>query len=152
MCICAVIVTIVEMLISDTALEKNVRLALGAFMLCAVIVPLGGVVTDLKDGIGVETGEPYQAELTDDIELNRLGYIKGQIARLIEEKLGEKDIRPVKTEVFTDIDGDSSINIIRAELTLSHSDARRASYASRLIKEELGIDCKTIISRRDGGG
>ena len=151
MCICAVTVTIAEMLVSDTALEKNIRLFLGAFMLCAVIVPLGGVVSDLRDGTGIVTETAVPDEPGDEIEQNRLGYIRRQIAELINERLAQNGISPLKTEVLTDIDEDGSINIITAELTLDRRDARRAAFAGRLIKNELGIACRTIISQQDGG-
>ena len=135
-CICAVIVTISEMLISDTALEKNVRLALGAFMLCAVIIPLGGVVEGIRDGIDIDTEELSQADISGGTELCRLDYIKEQVMRLING-----------TEVLTDIDEDNCITMIRAEISLSHNDARRATLAVRLIKKELGISCKTLITQ-----
>ncbi len=146
-CICAVIVTISEMLISDTALEKNVRLALGAFMLCAVIIPLGGVVEGIRDGIDIDTEELSQADISGGTELCRLDYIKEQLMRLINGKLEENGIYPVKTEVLTDIDEDNCITMIRAEISLSHNDARRATLAVRLIKKELGISCKTLITQ-----
>ena len=47
-CISCGIVCIIEMLISDTVLEKTVRYVLGAFMLCAVIVPVGGFIRDIS--------------------------------------------------------------------------------------------------------
>lgn len=146
-CICAVIAAIVEMLVSDTALEKNVRLALGAFMLCAVIIPLGGAAEDIKGVFDIGSEEYSQNGFPEAADQSRLDYVKRQIMMLINERLEENGIRPVKTEVFTDIDDDNSITMITAEITLGHNDARRASLAGRLIKKELGISCKTIITQ-----
>lgn len=146
-CTCAVIVTIVEMLISDTALEKTIRITLGAFMLCAVIIPLGGVAAELKDSFQYEDEHIYESVIPENISDSRLSYVNGQIEELIRTKLADNDVAPVKIQVSTDIDEDNSISMITAEITLSHNDAGRASAVSRLIKNELGISCKTIITQ-----
>ena len=47
-CISSAVVCIVELFITDMALEKTVRYVLGALMLCSVIIPLGNVIGDFR--------------------------------------------------------------------------------------------------------
>ena len=83
-CISCGIVCIIEMLISDTVLEKTVRYVLGAFMLCAVIVPVGGFIKDISLDFG-DFGE-ISDEIPEDIENERIEYLKSEIKKLIVKK------------------------------------------------------------------
>ncbi len=142
--ICALTSCIVEMLISDTRLEKNVRRVLGMFMLCVVLIPLCGVINDISTELpAVEF--TLETDLPDKVSEMRIDYLKRCTADLIEKKLKEHDISPLKVSVNTDIDDDLSINMITAEVTLSGKDSHKAADAALLIKNELGISCKTLI-------
>lgn len=141
---CAVAVCIAELLISDTALEKTIRLVLGAFMLCAVLIPLGGAVNDFSpDNLSI--GQP-PSELPEELDSLRESYLKEQIASLIEKTLSSHDIKPSKISVTIDKDGNNAVTDISAEISLSGADSKKAPKAAGIIKDELGIECRTIIS------
>ena len=144
-CICSVTACIVEILVSDTRLEKNVRLVLGAFMLCAVIFPLGSLFSDmtLPDVSGDICSD---TSLSDNLSGQREEYINSALEELVIKKLSEKGITPKGIEVKTDIDDEMSISIITAEITLDKKDSKRAAEVSRFIKNETGIECRTIIA------
>ena len=144
-CICSVTACIVEILVSDTRLEKNIRLVLGAFMLCAVVLPLGSLVSDIT--APDISGEIYSdTSLPEMISGQREEYIGSVLEELIKKKLSDKGITPAEVEVKTDIDDSMSISIITSEITLSRKDSKRAAEVSRFIKNETGIECRTIIA------
>lgn len=132
------------MLVSDTRLEKNVRLVLGMFMLCVVLIPFGSVINDLSLELPSDKNI-QETKMSDDVSKMRIDYLKQCTAELIEQKLKENGIVPIKVNVNTDIDEDLSINMITAELTLPSKDSNKASHAAAVIKKDLGIDCKTLI-------
>lgn len=144
-CACAIAACIVEMLSSDTRLEKNVRFILGTVMLCAVILPLGNVIRGAAESVSVPD-HPENAALPEKLSQSREEYLKKAIKALISDTLSGKGIRPVDVCVSMDIDDTGCIKMITAELMISRRQADRASQAAAYIKEELGIACKTIIT------
>ena len=73
-CVSSAVVCIVEMFITDMALEKTVRYVLGAFMLCSVIVPLGSVIGDFSADIG-NVGK-ISGEIPQEIAQQRIEYLE----------------------------------------------------------------------------
>ena len=145
--VCAVISCIVEMLSSNTRLEKNVRMTLGLFMLCAVVIPLGGVVTELSADLEI-SDISLETNITDNMSTQRLSYLENSIKKLVIKRLDENGIVPINVEVTMDIGSDNSISIITAEITIDKKDAASTSEITSLLKEELGIESKTVISQR----
>jgi len=141
-CISSAVVCIVELFITDMALEKTVRYVLGALMLCSVIVPLGSIIGDFQADFGnvVE----YSGELPQEISEQRIEYFESEIKKLIENKLGEENIFPVNTEVNMDIDESNCISMIRAEIVLEKKDIYSAKRVKE-IAEELGIECRVSV-------
>jgi len=142
--ICAAVVSIVELLISDTALEKTVRFVLGVFMLTAIVLPAGEVIRDLTEEKPL--GQlPEMSEIPFEIETQRENYLRLQLSTLIDRTLQEKNIHAAKIEVGIRTDEDDSISDITAEISLHRTDAQKSSEVSRIIKNELGISCRTLI-------
>ncbi len=143
--ICAVVVCIVEMLLSDTALEKTVRLVLGLFLLSAVLLPIGNAVKDFGKEMEIPEYSEAVPDSTLSLEKQRKVCLERAAAELIDKKLKEKGIEPAKVEVHTDIDTEGCIECITAEVMLHRQDAHRSAAVSRQVREELGIECRTII-------
>ena len=143
--ICAAVVCIVEMLLSDTALEKTVRFVLGAFLLGAVLLPLGGVIQEGIQDIGW-TEYTQQPDVTQTLNQQRKSYLEQALAGMIVKGLREqKGISPAKVEVHTDIDEQNCISIITAEVMLTAAEAEQGAAVSRYVKQEWGIECRTVI-------
>ena len=144
--LCAVVVCIVEMLLSDTALEKTVRFVLGSFLLSAVILPLGGAV---RTGVQDIPWEQYQEEALPNSGLRmmkqRQAYVEQSVAALVDKTLLEHGISAAEITVQTDIDEDNCISMITAEVMLPSVEAPHSREVSRWVREELGIECRTVI-------
>ena len=142
---CALLAAVTELLISDSRLEGVVRLVLGLMMLCAVVLPLGGVAAALSEeslASGEISGQDIPLVLSDQ----RKEYVKNAVRKLIEERLSGRGIVPREIDVVMDMDDSGCISMIRAEIMLSEKDAARAGEIGTDIKKELGISCKTIIT------
>ena len=144
--VCAVVVCIVEMLLSDTALEKTVRFVLGSFLLSAVLLPLGSAVqTGIQDIRWEQSAEEALPDSTILLTEQRQAYLEQAVAALIDKTLQAHHISAAKIEVHTDIDEDNCISMVTAEVMLHHTEAHRSSSVSRWVQEELGIECRTVI-------
>ncbi len=142
---CAIAVCLVELLISDTALEKTVRTTLGVVMLCAVLLPLGGLLPELSSLVSLPEQAPKDSGLPETLSQQREDMLNRELSELMADTLKKEGITPVKIQVQTKVDENNCLSVTKAEVTLSGGDARRSAEISRLIKKELGIDCRTLI-------
>ena len=140
-CISSAVVCIVEMFISDMALEKTVRYVLGGIMLCTVILPLGSVIREFKADIG--SVEEVSGEIPDKIAEQRVEYLESEIKELVKRSLGEENIFPLAVEISMDIDEDNCINMIKADVVLESRD--KVTVTKKIISE-LGIECNISVS------
>ncbi len=143
-CICSVVVCIVEMLLSDTALEKTVRLVLGAFMLCAVMVPLGSMAVEM--GEWEETGE-LSTDIPESVAEQRREFLEQELAKLADKTLEEEQITAEAIRIRMDIDKDNCITMITAEVTVAPSQVRYMGKIRELLREKLGMECQV---KREG--
>lgn len=140
---CAVVVCIAEVLVTDTALEKQLRLLLGMILLCTVLLPLGDIIR--QTSCAWPEGNITAGEVSGWFDGQQEKEICASLKALVENTLEQKDIHPASCHVTMDISEDGRIELIRAEVVLQKSDARRSSDVSRLLKEELGMECRTLI-------
>ncbi len=141
--VCSVIACIVEILTSNSSLEKTVRFVLGVFMLCVITVPIMDTVTQIED-IDISTEYEYD-ENSNEMKEAQIKILKSRIKELVEKTLGENDIKPLVTLITIDIDDNSNIKSINASVTLQDADAQAAVNAEKLIRTELGIECNVSI-------
>lgn len=141
--ICAVICTIIEMLISDSKLEKTVRFVLGAFMLCAIILPIGEMISEFSD---IDINQTIETDTDERFNEQRQEILEKQIVSLVDSTLAEKNIYPQKTEVSMDIDEDLSISMVSVTVVLEKKDVEKANIVTDTIKTELGLECNTVFA------
>lgn len=134
-----------ELLTADSRLERLVHLIIGLMMLCAIVLPLGGVAAALREE-GLPSADVSVEDIPSLLSDQRREYVNNAVRKLIEERLSQHGISPREIKVDMDIDDSGCISMIRAEIMLSGNDAARAGEISSDIKKELGIDCRTIIT------
>ncbi len=142
-CLCSAVVCIVEMLLSDTAIEKTVRFVLGAMMLCAVIVPLGGIAADFS--ADMESMGVMPQEIPESVENQRVAFLKEKLEEMVKENLEEAGIFPVEIGIDMDIDEENSISMITAEVRLEKKQRSSAGKVREIVREKLGIEVQTVL-------
>lgn len=136
--ICSVIACIVEMLTSNSSMEKTVRFVLGLFMLCVIIAPLTSVVQGIG---GIDFDMKYEYECNDDMQETQIKLLQNEIGQLVEKTLAQSGIKPLVTEIKMDIDDSGNIDSVKADITIQQADAEKAAKAEEIILTELGIEC-----------
>lgn len=140
--ICIIICAIVEMLVSDSKLEKTVRFVLGAFMLCAVIFPIGNIFSGISD---INFDEQLTTDVEEKFNTQQTEMLKAEIVSLVNSTLAKKDIYSQKTEVNMDIDESSNISIITVTVLLEKKYIESKNNITDIIKSELGLDCVVVF-------
>ncbi|MBQ8133975.1 MAG: stage III sporulation protein AF [Clostridia bacterium] len=141
--ICAVIACLTEMLTSDSKLEKTVRMVLGGFMLCAVIVPLIEAVNTFKE-IEPETVPEYSSE--ENMKNAEINMLKKELMILLNTTLQKKGIEPLSLEISLDTDDSGNIGKISADIVLSSFDADKKLTTEETVQTELGMECNVQLS------
>ena len=141
--VCAVIVSIAGMLPKSRGTEKTVRTVLGAFMLCAVILPFGGELAFAGDTIREISIPPL--EENHDIENAGKRLTEKRIRGLIISRLAQRSIVPGDVRVRLSSDEGGSISSVSAEIFFSRTDRSKAETAAEYIRTALGIECKAVI-------
>lgn len=144
---CAVAASLTEILTNGTKAEKTVRLVLGAFMLCAAVIPAASAAAPSD----IEIPDITKLD-TDNREITELGekLLEERISELVQHTLEEKEILPqsVNTKAITDESG--QITGLKAEVILERSQTDKSSLASEIIRSELGLECEVKISQTGG--
>lgn len=141
---CAVMTGIADLLMSDTGMEKIVRFVLGGVLLCAVLLPLKDLVPELMSQtpvLDIRAAEEPGFNM-DELEKD---YLISELKELVLDTLKKSGITPEEVRVNMDIAEDRRINIITAEVVLNREDAKRSWEVSSLLKDSLGIECRTVI-------
>ena len=141
--ICAVIACIVEMMTADTKLEKTVRFVLGAFMLCAIIIPVGNIISDFS---GVNFDNQMTNNISDSFNEQKISMLKNEISTLVLTTLSKENIYPQKVEVNMDISEDNCISMVSVTVMLDKKDREKAVKISEIIRSELGLECNSVVA------
>lgn len=141
--ICAVIACVVEMMTADTKLEKTVRFVLGAFMLCAIIIPVGNIVSEFS-GVNFDSKMTY--DISESFNEQKISMLKDEIATLAESTLSKEQIYPQKVEVSMDISEDNCISMVSVTVVLDKKDREKAAKVTDTIKTGLGLECSIVFA------
>ena len=123
------------------SLEKTVKFVLGVFMIGVMILPLNNIVSDIA---GIDIAVPENAEEFREISEQRETMLKKELSLLVNKTLKNKGIEPLKTKIDMDIDDESGISIIKAEITLKKADSYKVQKVKNILKNDLSIDAKVI--------
>ena len=142
--VCSVIACIVEILTGNSSLDKTVRFVLGIFMLCVIITPLINTAAQI---VNTDITAEYEYnESNDEKKEAQIKILKSRLQKLVEKTLAENDIEPLVTLITISIADDSSIESIKAAITLQNTDAEKAADTEELIRSRLGIECSISVS------
>ena len=84
------------------------------------------------------------AEEFREISEQRETMLKKELSLLVNKTLKNKGIEPLKTKIDMDIDDESGISIIKAEITLKKADSYKVQKVKNILKNDLSIDAKVI--------
>lgn len=148
LCITAVIAVMFELLSPSGKMEKMMRFVLGAFLLCALLVPLTGTATQIS--VDFTTGEVTQPEISafqNKVDEQTEQAITGNLQSIALQALAEEQITPQKMDVRMDRMEDDSISITEIVLYLASEHQYSASTAKQILENTLGIPTEVVINQ-----
>ena len=146
-CAVSLLGAIVSCFVTDGGTKKIISLVLGAFMMCALIVPVSKAVSEFSvntdshpsyESISATADEAYQKQL--------VSATRTKLKETLTAILNQNNIYPQKVEVILAFADESSIIISQVSIYISNSDISKTAQISRLTEESFQITPDIIRS------
>lgn len=144
-CFASIACTMLELITPDGKMEKMMRLVFGAFMVCAIIVPLFTTFKDININLKTDNYE-YNVEKSKkefDTNINEIAIDK--IKDLTLNELSLINVKPRKIDVFMDMRDKERISIKEITVTIDKKNSNKQEEVKKVIKEKLGIKTNVIV-------
>lgn len=132
---CAAI-CVADMLIVKNAVAETARFVSGIFLLCAIAVPAGSLITSVSSA-----GMPVVPEFSEDGDMIGLEkkLAEEQLSRLAEKTLSEKGIDNIDCSVDLICDGNEVISVC-CSVIIPDDDRSVRMRVEEILHNDLGFD------------
>lgn len=144
-CFSAIACSILELLLPSGKLEKTVNFVFGAFMVCALIIPIFNVVSKINLNFKQYGELKIENKFKRKVDKQVKDAVNKKTETLIRESLKEKGIEIIKVEVFTDTNEDNSISINKVRIYIKKGDEIISKQIRKQVEKKLGIKTEVII-------
>lgn len=145
-CSVSVICTIIEVLVPNGKMEKVFRLVVGAFMLCAILVPFNTTLHNIKfDNKKNESFISDKSKFKNTVENQTKKSIQKNMKTIIENFLGSKSVKAEKINIIMDTKQDNCISIKKIEVFLSRGDESKKDIIKKDLEHKLEIKTDVFI-------
>ncbi len=143
-CVCCVLCGTLKMLVPSASFEKLIRLAIGAFLVCSVAMPVGKAIKNIRipkitSAVIEENGKMEAAVTTFTSEM-----LDSMVSGQIESALQSENVKVKEISIRMDILQDGSISISQAQVTLSADDYSRRDDLLKTVYTRTGVYVKFI--------
>ena len=146
-CAAALIGSVVSGFVTDGGLKKILGLVLGAFAVCAMIVPVSRVVSEFSVSLdGHQSYEELSATADEAYRKQLVGSTKKNLEDTLTAILSQNGIYPEKVEVILAFADESSIIISQVSIYISNSDISDTARICQLTEQSFQITPRIIRS------
>lgn len=148
-CMAALAAALLQGLAPGGSMERMVKLVLGAFVLCALAVPLKNLGAQIAWTFPIENRTEENTQLQSTVDNQMEAAARASIENLVAAELGRMDIKSEKVVVWMDTNADNSIGINRVEVTLAEGYGGDCARAQVNLRETLGLEVE-VTAHGDG--
>ena len=141
-CLVALAAALLQGLVPNGSMERMVKLVLGAFVLCAMAMPLKNL------GVQIAWNFPIEGHTQENTQMETAA--RSSIENLVAAELSKMDVKSEKVVVRMDTNADNSIGINRVEVTLAEGYGGDCARAQARLRETLGLEVE-VTAHGDGG-
>lgn len=142
-CLVSIVCTLLEILFPQGKMEKIFKVVLGAFMLCALLIPLKNTLKSINfDAKKNENFIKDEYKLKSTVDKQVKTSAKEKLQATIEKILAAKGVKPEKINIFMDTSADNSISIKKIEVFLPKGDENSLVNVKNELEKilELKVD------------
>ena len=145
-CFASVACTMLELLSPSGKMEKMMRFVFGAFMICAMITPLIGIVDTINLDFKIDHQKNTEVcDFTEKLKDQEVNLAAENVKNLAMEVLQEIGIKPQKINLFMDTKDKDSISISKITVYLQKQNADRQEEVKRVVQEKLGLHTEIVM-------
>ncbi len=146
-CFTVMAASVLQYLSPNGAMERVIKLVLGAFVLYGIMLPLVSLVPQISSGINgyvnTEQSAP-SADLTDTVNSQIHTAANSSIQSIVTVELMKKGVVCENVELIMDMNEDNSISISKVQVTVS-SAVMSQKMLEQQLSSVLGLQTEVII-------
>lgn len=139
-CVCCILCGGLKMLVPSASYEKLIRLAVGAFLVCSLVTPVGKAIKELKTPEIATSVIEENERLEEAVTTFTVGMLDRMVSGHIENALLTENVKAEDIEIFMDILEDGSISISQAVITLSPKDYEKREVLAQTVYLRTGVN------------
>lgn len=148
-CMAALAAALLQSLAPSGAMERMAKFVIGAFIICAIILPLSKAVPKLSLNLkssagGVSSSTQFSSAVNSQIE----SAARRSISNLITAQLKSMNVRCKNVTVNMDTDANGRISINKVVVAIDKQNAADRQRVSASLEKTLGLKTEVIT---DGG-
>lgn len=148
-CMAALAAALLQSLAPNGAMERMAKYVIGAFIICAIILPLSKAVPKLSLGIKNSTGEASSnTDFSSAVDSQMQSAARESISNLITAQLKGMNVRCKNVSVNMDTDASGRISINKVIVSIGKENAADRQRVSASLEKTLGL--KTEVVADDG--
>lgn len=148
-CMAALAAALLQSLAPNGAMERMAKFVIGAFVICAIILPLSKAVPKLSLGLKSGGGEvSSNAGFSSAVDSQIETAARKSISNLITAQLKSMNIRCKNVAVNMDTDANGRISINKVIVTLGEENTADRQRVSASLEKTLGLKTEVVT---DGG-
>jgi len=147
-CMAALVAAILQSLVPNGSMERMVKFVIGAFIICALIVPITKIIPQIELNLQDTSGVQESPNLKGTVDQQLHSAAQDSITNLVNTELNNIDIKCKNVNVIMDTNDDGSISINKVVVILAKGYGGEAQKASAQLEKALGI--KTEVTADEG--
>jgi hypothetical protein len=138
-CMAALVAAMMQSLIPGGSMERMVKFVIGAFVICALIVPLAKIAPKISASMQQNENKPGNSQLEATVEKQFSSAAQESITNLVMTELNNINIKCKNVNVIMDTNEDGSISINKVVVILAKGHGADCEKASAHLEKTLGL-------------
>lgn len=138
-CMAALVAAMLQGLVPGGSMERMIKFVIGAFVICALIVPLAKIAPKISMNVQENVSSPVNSQLEGTVEKQLSSAAKESITNLVVSELNNIGIKCKNVNVIMDTNEDGSISINKVVVILAKGSGTVCEKVSARLEKTLGL-------------
>lgn len=144
-CLAALSAAMLQSLVPNGSMERMAKFVIGAFIICALIVPASKAAPQIRAGLETENRSAKENQnLNSTVERQYKDAARESITGLVQSELKQMGINCKNVQVIMDTDENGSISITKVVVTIDGKTASGRAGVSSALEKTLGIQTEVV--------
>ena len=144
-CLAAIVAAVVQSMVPNGSMERMAKFVIGAFVLCAMILPITKLMPSLKLQLdrNTQAAKP-NTQLESTVNRQYSSAVQQSVTNLVAAELSRMGIKCKNVEVVINTNQNGSISITKVIVTLDDKNAADRQKAAEALEKALGLKMEVV--------